>query len=84
MSHRVVDLTEEVVTVRRLRAAATLPRFIALCCFIGTVIAVSLAATNWVLWTTWRSAQVSFSCLRVLLSVVSYGLCGCSLLWLVC
>jgi hypothetical protein len=52
MSHRVVDLTEEVLAVRRLRAAATLPRFVALCCLIGTVISVGLATSQWVLWSS--------------------------------
>ena len=52
MPHKVVDLNEEVLASRRLRAAATLPKFIALCCLIGAVIAVGLATTNWVLWSS--------------------------------
>ena len=51
MSHEVVDLTEEVLAVRRLRAAATLPKFVALCCLIGVVISVGLATTQWALWS---------------------------------
>jgi hypothetical protein len=52
MPQKVVDLNGEVIAIRRLRAAATLPRFIALCCLLGAVVAVGLAFTNWVLWSS--------------------------------
>src|SRR6185503_18223270 len=52
MQHKVIDLTDEVLAVRHLRAAAMLPRFVSLCLLLGTLLALTLATDNWVLWSS--------------------------------
>jgi hypothetical protein len=44
---RVVDLNADVLAIRRLRAAAALPRFCALCCVLFALLAYALARNGW-------------------------------------
>ncbi len=50
MQPEIIDVTDEVVAVRRLRAAAALPNFAALCCCILAVFAMVLDFHNRTLW----------------------------------
>ena len=47
MSARVVDLNADVTAIRRLRAAAVLPQFAALCCVVFAVLFVGVGIAGW-------------------------------------
>jgi hypothetical protein len=47
MSARVVDLNADVAAIRRLRAAAVLPQFAALCCVLFAVMFVAIGINGW-------------------------------------
>jgi hypothetical protein len=52
MRPQVVDVTDEVIAVRRLRAAAALPAFCAFCCSIFATFAIALDFQNRTLWSS--------------------------------
>ena len=47
MSTRVVDLNADVAAIRRLRAAAVLPQFAALCCVLFAVLFGGVGIAGW-------------------------------------
>ena len=55
MEPETIDVTDEVVTIRRLRAAAALPGLCALCC----VILAGFGAQNWPVIAGWVTAMSS-------------------------
>jgi hypothetical protein len=52
MGPEIIDVTDEVVAVRRLRGAAALPGFAALCCCILATLAMLLDFNNRALWVS--------------------------------
>ena len=47
MPARVVDLNADVTAIRRLRAAAVLPQFAALCCVLFAVLFLAVGINGW-------------------------------------
>jgi hypothetical protein len=52
VSTQFIDVTDEVITVRRLRAAAVLPTFCAFCCLLFSIIFAAFDFKNRTLWSS--------------------------------